>query len=235
MRSFRRAFLLAALVLGAAALAGVAQPRLAHTASNVSGRTITVTGDGTATTVPDRASFQFGVDTRATSAKDALARNSAAATAMIAAVKAAGVAGDDLQTVGVSLSPQTAPDGTTIVGYTASNSISATIPLAKAGTVVDAAVGAGADSVSGPSLDGSDRGALYRDALEHAFTDAKAKAEVLAQSAGVPLGAVQTVVEGASPTPLPYAARASFGAAVPVEPGTQTIDATVTVTYSSNG
>src|SRR4051794_33994426 len=153
MRSLRRAILVAALVLGAAAIAGVAQPRLAHTAPTLAGRTITVSGDGTATTVPDRASFEFGVDTRAASASAALARNSAAASAVIAALKAAGVAGADLQTIGVSLSPQTGPDGTRIVGYTASNSVSATVPLTRAGGVVDAAVGAGADSVSGPGLD----------------------------------------------------------------------------------
>src|SRR5207249_606603 len=124
MRFVRRAILVAALVLGAAALAGVAQPRLAHTASNVTGRTITVSGDGTAAPVPDRAWFQFGVDTQARTAKDALARNSAAATAIIAALKTAGVAAADLQTAAVSLSPQTGPDGNTIVGYTASNSVS---------------------------------------------------------------------------------------------------------------
>jgi len=235
MRSLRRTILVAALVLGAAALAGVAQPRLAHTASNVPGRTITVTGNGTATTVPDRAAFQFGVNTQARNAKDALARNSTNAAAVIGALKAAGVAAADLQTVGVSLSPQTAPDGTTIVGYTASNTVSATVPLAKAGALVDAAVNAGADSVSGPSLDSSDRDSLYRDALKQAVADAKAKAEALAGSAGVRLGAVQTVAEGAAPGPVTYAARAALDAAVPVEPGTQEIDATVTVTYAVNG
>lgn len=236
MRSLRRTILVATLVLGAAALAGVAQPRLAHTAPGPAGRTLTVSGEGTATTVPDRASFQFGVDARAATAKDALARDSAAAAAVIAALRAAGVASAHLQTSEVSLSPQTTPDGTRIVGYAASNSVSATAPLAKAGALVDAAVGAGADSVSGPGLDTSDRDALYRDALKQAFADAKAKAEVLAEAAGVHLGAVQIVAEGSAPAPVPYAARAAaLDAAVPVEPGTQEIGATVTVTYAVGG
>ena len=233
--------LVAAVVLGAAALAGVAQPRFARTASTTTAptpRTITVTGSGSSTAVPDRASFQFGVDTQADTAKDALARNAAAASAVIAALKAAGVSSDDLQTVGVSLSTRTTPDGNTIVGYTASNSVSATIALARAGGLVDAAVAAGADSVSGPSLDTSDHDALYRDALEQAVADAQAKARVLAAAAGLQLGAVQTMQEGAAVQPLPYAANATaFGAAAsePIEPGTQETDATVTVTYAVTG
>jgi uncharacterized protein len=236
MRSLRRTLLAAGLVLAAAALAGVAQPRLAHTAStptNAATRTITVTGDGTATSVPDRATFQFGVVTKAGTASAALARNSAAASAVIAALKSAGVAGADLQTAGVWLSPETSQDGTQIVGYTASDSVSATMPLAKAGAAVDAAVGAGADSVSGPGLDTSDRDALYRSALEHAFSAAKAKAATLADAAGLQLGAVQSMSEGGGTVPVPITAAGAADKSVPIEPGTQTIDATVTVTFAA--
>jgi uncharacterized protein len=235
MRSTRRTVLVAALVLAAAALAGVAQPHLARTASPAPGRTITVTGNGTATATPDRASFQFGVTTQADTAKAALARNAATASAVIAALKSSGVAAADLQTTGVWLSPQTSPDGTQIVGYTASNSVSAQAPLAGADAIVDTAVGAGANTVSGPSLDTSDQAALYASALKLALGDAKAKAETIASAAGLTLGAVQTVTEGGAATPLPFAMKtdASAGAAVPIEPGTQEIDATVTVTYSA--
>jgi uncharacterized protein len=231
---------IAGLVLAAAALAGVAQPRLAHTAAKVTTttRTITVTGSGKAISVPDRATFQFGVDTQANTAKEAMSRNAAAAGAVIAALKAAGVSSNDLQTVGVSLSTRTTPDGNTIVGYTASNSVSATVSLAEVGALVDTAVGAGADSVSGPSLDTSDHDALYQDALRKAVADAQANAQVLANAAGLQLGAVQTMQEGTVATPITYAPNpAAFGAAasVPVEPGTQETDATVTMTYAVTG
>jgi uncharacterized protein len=219
-------------VLAAAALAGVAQPRLAHTASAPAGRTITVTGDGTATTVPDRAAFQFGVTTKAATATDALTRNSQSAASVIAALKSAGIAAANLQTAGVSLSPQTSQDGTRIIGYTASNSVSATMQLAKAGAAVDAAVGAGADSVSGPGLDTSDRDSLYRSALEQAFSAAKAKAQTLAAAAGLQLGAVQSMSEGGGNVPVPIAAAPAAGSSVPIEPGTQEIGATVTVTFA---
>ena len=238
MNTLRKSLLLAGLLLAAAALAGVAQPRLAHgAAAPADGRTITVSGDGAVTTVPDRASFQFGVTTRAGTAKDALARNSAAASAVIAALKAAGVAATDLSTAGVSLSPVTSDDGTRIVSYTASDSVSASIALAKAGPLVDAAVGAGADSVWGPGLAVADQKALYRQALTQALADAKAKAQALAGAAGLTLGAVESIAEGggATPVPLMKAAAPADTGSTPIEPGTQEVDASVGVTYAVSG
>jgi uncharacterized protein YggE len=236
MMRLRWILLLAALLLAASAIAGVAQPRLGHAADPPSKKTITVTGTGKVTTVPDRASFDFTVETRADTAKAALAKNAAAAANVLAAVKGAGVPASDIQTSQVSLSPQTKPDGNEIVGYIASNSVSVKTTIAKAGGLVDAAVGAGADGVSGPMLSRSDADPLYRDALKDAVADAKSKAEALASAGGLSLAGVQAIVEGGqfSP-PIIYAQKAdAAGSAVPIEPGTQTIEATVTVTYDAS-
>src|SRR6266702_2637095 len=92
-------------------------------ASATTTKTITVTGIGSVTTVPDRAGFDFTVDTRAATAKAALAQNAAAAAAVTAAVKNAGIAAADIQTSQVWLSPQTNQAGTEIVGYAASTTI----------------------------------------------------------------------------------------------------------------
>ncbi|HTZ07257.1 MAG TPA: SIMPL domain-containing protein [Gaiellaceae bacterium] len=239
MNRFRRTLLLAGLLLVAAAIAGVAQPHLGHsaTAPASTGRTITVTGNGSVTATPDRASFSFSVDTRAATASAVLSSNADVAQAVVDALKNAGVAAADLQTTEVSLDPQTSQDGTKIVGYAASSSVSATVPLDRAGAVVDAAVKAGATGVSGPSLAVSDQDALYAAALKDAVANAKAKASALADAAGLQLGDVQTVVEGSSPTPVVWGAAAKApdaSGSVPIEPGTQEIDATVTVTYSAS-
>jgi uncharacterized protein len=223
----------AAVLLAASALAGVAQPQLGRSAGAAPPRTITVSGEGTVTTVPDRAAFSFTVDTRAATAAAALARNAVAAAAVVAAVKDAGIPAADLQTSQVSLSPQTDPDGTQIVGYAASTSVDVKTTIAKAGPVVDAAVSAGADQVSGPSLYRSDADSLYRDALKDAVANAHDKADAIAAAAGLTLGGVQAVVEGGGAIPLPLAAGAKAGASISIEPGTQTVDATVTVTYSA--
>ena len=149
-------------------------------------------------------------------------------------MKNAGVAAADIQTSQVSLSPQTNQDGTQIVGYTASNTVSVKTTIAKAGSLVDAAVSAGADGVSGPSLSLSDQDAHYRDALKNAVADAHAKAQALADAGGLTLGGVQTIVEGAAQSPVPVAQKAGTSAGVAIEPGTQTVDATVTVTYTAS-
>jgi uncharacterized protein YggE len=130
--------------------------------------------------------------------------------------------------------PQSSQDGTTIVGYVASNSVTVRTALGSAGKIVDAAVGAGANGVSGPSLDVSDQTALYRDALRKAVDDAKLKAQALADAAGISLGAVQSITEGGSATPIPMTDKMSAAAGTPVEAGTQEIQASATVTYAAS-
>jgi len=220
--------LLAVLVVfGAAALAGVAQPRLGHAAVTPDATSITVSGNGTAVTVPDRATFTFTVSTNADTAKAALAKNGTIADAVAAALRPAKV-----QTSGISLDPRLNDQGTAVLGYNASTTVTADSELAQAGSLIDAAVAAGATSVSGPSWSTSDRDALYRKALADAVADARAKASTLADSGGLTLGAVQTMVEGSTATtPVPWAA-ADAGVAK-LEPGTQTVDASVTVTFAA--
>ncbi len=228
---------LAGLLLVASAIAGVAQPHFGRSATPTTTaaptRTITVSGDGSVTTVPDRATFSFTIDTRAKTASAALTQNSKDAEAVIAALKAAGVSSANLQTSQVSLQPQTSQDGTQILGYAASNSVTARTALAGAGKIVDAAVSAGANGVSGPSLDVSDQKSLYRDALHKAVDDAKLKAQSLADAAGLSLGAVQSIAEGGTSMPIPMAGKLS-DAAAPIEAGTQQIQASVTVTYAAS-
>src|SRR3954453_2915166 len=220
--------LIVLVLFGAAAVAGVAQPHLAHSADTPT-KTITVTGAGSVETTPDRATFSFTVTTTADTARAAMARSGAAADAVAAALKGAKV-----QTSGLSLDPRLDAAGAAILGYTASTTVSADADLAKAGGLIDAAVAAGATGVSGPSFSASDRDALYRGALKQAVADAKTKATALADAAGLTLGAVKTISEGQASYPQPLFASSDAGAAK-IEPGTETIDASVTVTYDAVG
>ena len=192
---------------------------------------ITVLGTGSANVTPDRASFAFGTVSQAQTANAALAASSQAVARVIAALKRAGVAQADLQTSDVSLSPRMNDNGNDIIGYTASNTVTATIrKLGDAGDVVDAAVGAGANQVSGPNLLASDQDAAYRTALKAAVAQARTKAETLASASSSTLGKITAIVEGGGgAVPLPLGAKDS---AVPIEPGTQEIEATVTVTFA---
>ncbi len=233
MNRFRTILLLAAVLLVAAAIAGVAQPRLAHTATPATA-TITVSADGTASGVPDRASFDFGVTTQAATASDALSRNAGQARAIVAALKKAGIDASSIQTTQVSLWPQMSSGGTQIVGYSASNSVHVTVPIASAGDTVDAAVAAGANNVGGPSLSIADQTSLYDEALQQALANAKQKAQAIAAATGLTVGGVVKVEEGGGQAPPLVYGNAVATAATPVEAGTQQVQASVTVTYSAS-
>ena len=228
-----RIALLAAAGVAVAAFAGVFQPSGARSApADASSGGITVLGTGSTNVTPDRASFAFGTVSQAATANAALAASSQSVARVIAALKKAGVAQADIQTAEVSLSPRMNNNGDEIVGYTASNTVTATVrKIAAAGDVVDAAVGAGANQVSGPNLLASDQDAAYRSALKAAVADARAKAETLANASSATLGKITAIVEGGGSMPMPLAAGAK-DSSVPIEPGTQRIEASVSVTFA---
>lgn len=228
-----RIALIAAAGFAVAAFAGVFQPSGARgQAADTASGGITVLGTGSANITPDRASFAFGTVSQARSASAALAASSQAATRVVNALRQAGVARADIQTSEVSLSPRMSENGEEIVGYTATNTVSANIRrIADAGGVIDAAVAAGANQVYGPNLLSSDQDAIYRNALKAAVAEARTKAETLASAAGKTLGLITAISEGgAGPQPLPVAEGKA--ADTQIEPGTQRIEATVSVTFA---
>lgn len=222
----------AVLLLAVAAVAGVGRPEGAHAVDGqtASGDSITVAGNGSVFATPTSAVLSFGVDSRAQTAKAALAANARDMRAVIAAVKAAG--GKDVGTLSVSLSQVLGHDGEQN-GFAASNAVTATTDVGRAGALIDAAVDAGANRVSGPGLSVADQGALYRKALKAAMDDARLSAETLAVAAGRALGKVTSVTEGGGATPVPFAEKAAAtDAGTPVEAGVQQVTASVTVAFA---
>jgi hypothetical protein len=197
-------------------------------------RSIVVMGHGSVSTVPDRAQLSFGVSSTAKTASAALRANAAEMTKVIAAVKAQGIAAADIRTEFVSLSPRYSSSGEDVVDYTASNSVGVTVRnLAKAGAVIDAAVDAGANQVNGPNLVRSDANTLYRLALRAAIANARAKAQTIAKASGLTLRRITGVTESGGPSPVSEPARAGVTPSTPIEPGTQFVEASVTVTFSA--
>jgi len=233
MKSIRLPATLAALGVAAALVAVFAWP--AGAGAPDESRGLTVSGLGTVRAAPDVAEWSFGVQTEAVTAREALRKNAQEITAVIAALKAAGIAPQDIRTQQVSLFPRTSPEGTQVVGYTASNTVSAIVrDIAKAGTVVDAAAEAGANQIFGPTLTVSSADALYDQALEKAYDHAVAKAKRLAAKAGVTLGQPLSIVEGGGPGPIvvPLAAKAEAAGGTPIETGLTEIQASVSVTFA---
>jgi hypothetical protein len=198
-------------------------------------------GEGKVTGIPDTVTLVLGAQTQSASARDALTQNNAKTGAIIAMLKAKGVAAKDVQTSDLSISPMygsSFPGGTDsrITGYQVSNMVTATMhDVSASGAVIDAAADAAGNDVRVQNLSFSiaDDGALRAQARTAAVTQAKEKAKQLADAAGVSLGPLLSITEGSStPPPMPYAAQAKALNDVPVEPGSQQLLITVDLVYA---
>jgi hypothetical protein len=228
----KRLLLAVAAALAVLALAGaVGLPDLAGAQDAPEATdSITVSGVGTVDSVPNEAQMSFGVESRGATARAAMSANADAARKVINALRQAGAR--ELATQYVSVYPVTGETGG-ISGYSASNSVSAVADVADTPGVIDAAVAAGANTISGPGLSSSNTEALYRQALAKAVDEARGRAQVLAKAAGRSLGTITSIVEGSAGSPQPYyAERAALDSAAPIVPGQQETTATITVTFS---
>jgi uncharacterized protein YggE len=199
--------------------------------------TISVTGEGIVQTVPDQATLSLGVTTNGATAAAAMAANTTAMTAVIARLKAAGIAEADLQTSNLFLSANWGGyDGGApkVIDYAASNMLNVRLrDIASLGEVLDAAVTDGANAVNGITFGLADPKPAMDEARTRAVADARARAEVLAAAAGVDLGAIVSITEGgAFPGPAPMFRADAAAAPVPVETGEVAITANVTVTWA---
>ena len=165
---------------------------------------------------PDRATILFTVDTRGATAAEASSENATGTTAVLAALRAAGLAEADVGTVGYTINPNMEYDETTrasrVVGYVARNTVRAEVrEIARVGRVIDAAIRAGANEVSSLDFATSRRDELRLEAIRGAMGRACREAAAMATAAGGTLGPLvqATTSENAPypPPPMPYAAR----------------------------
>ena len=227
-------------VFAALALAACAVPEASADTAAETPRTITVNGQGEASAAPDMAILSIGVQSEGATAAEALRQNSADMSSAIATLKDLGVEDRDLQTSGLSINPrydyQSNRNVRRLIGYTASNTLTVKLrDLDNAGGVIDAAVQSGANSIGGISFTFSNPKPLMDTARRNAVADARAKAELLTEAAGVNLGQVITIQGGhtSSPSPRPMMMRmeAAADSSVPIEAGESSISANVTIVY----
>jgi uncharacterized protein len=194
-------------------------------------RTIQATGSATLTATPDQAMLDVGVVTTATTAQDSAQQNATQTTAVLTAVKAVlGTAGS-VQTVSYSVSPRYASNSSTINGYATTNTIRVTTTdLTLIGRLIDAANGAGANSVSNLGFGLQDPDPFVQQALTSATKQAMAHANAIASGLGGKAGAVVSAQEGASYSPIVLATTSVNGATItPVQTGTVNVYASVTL------
>jgi uncharacterized protein YggE len=206
--------------------------------------TVSVTGTGHVMLTPDRYTFTVGVQTIATTVDDAVRENNTRVSAVIAALKRAGAQENEIRTSNFSIWPQQDyQQGQTprITGYQVTNSITVRRDkIGDAGKLLQAAVSAGVNTSTGLQFEVSDPTRGRDEGLRAAFSDAKAKATVLAIASGRTLGRALMINEGnvpQPPIPRPMAMRAGVAAGViqsaevPVESGTQELTFTVSAAF----
>ncbi|WP_374299911.1 SIMPL domain-containing protein [Paracoccus sp. (in: a-proteobacteria)] len=240
-RRLARAALVAstALALGAPAMAAPGKGGMCHPGMS----RLTVTGEGEARVAPDLATIQLGVTTQAASAAEAMEQNSTRQTAVIEGLTGAGIDQADVQTSGLNLNPVMdygegrAP---TITGYQASNMVAVRVKdIPRLGEVLDAIVAAGANEINGITFTRDDNADTEDQARRAAVEDARHKAEVLAEAAGLTLGPVLVLRDTPTPEgprPMMMEARAAADAAkVPVAPGELGLSAQVEMQFALTG
>lgn len=197
---------------------------------------ITVTGMGAVEVRPDRARLHLGMEAAADSAAEAMAVLQTRVAAVTGALRAAGLGDADLRTAHLSVGQRHGPRGTP-EGYAASCALTAVVgDPGRVGEVLDVAIAAGATRVDGLSLEVADSDAAYARALERAVEAARLTAGRLAAAAGMVLGGIEAIAEGASGSAGPpvMTARMAMAAGMPVEAGEQTVSASVTVRFATS-
>ncbi|MDQ3031058.1 MAG: SIMPL domain-containing protein [Myxococcota bacterium] len=202
---------------------------------------IQVVGEGKAEARPDRARFEIGIEARRPTVAEAREASASAQTRVLDAIRAAGIASEDIQTTQLSIQPEYeyTEGGRNLLGYTARNTVQVRVrEIDSVSDVVDAGVRAGGDDVrlQGIGFELSDPESLRATAREEAMTEARATAEQLARLAGVELGepiAIEEVVSGGGPVPMMQMRMAdSAETSTPVEAGTTEVQVQLRVRWS---
>ena len=205
---------------------------------------IAVTGRGEVTAVPDIAIVNLGVQAQAPIVAEAQTQASVAMDHVLAALRASGVADEDIRTTGFTIFQQTrwepVRQESQVPGYVVTNSVEVTMrQIDDAGDILDAAVAAGGDfiRVHGISFELEDPTPYLTEARSAAVADGRSKAQQLAQLAGVTLGS-PTYISETSSAPIIFRSvdMALPGTApvpaTPIQPGETIVTVSIQLVYA---
>lgn len=215
------------LLLGACALAEPA--------------TLTVQGVGVVNVDADRASVTLGVREIAPEVATAQGAVNAKMDAVFAALREAGAEEGAITTSGIGIYPNYDYSGDIeqIASYTAYNSVVVTVKdVENVGAYIDAAFAAGANSLDYVEFSAADTAEAADQALALAVQSATQKARVLADAAGVELGAIMEIRD--NPDVSFYEVNRAYavtkdsgmGAGTQVLPTRQQVTANVSITFA---
>jgi len=202
-------------------------------------RTINVSGEGRVSMTPDVAILNLGVMSRDPQLATAQQSTTEAMNAVRDALIDSGVKAEDIQTstYAVNVEKDYNQPNQPIIGYYVIQTVTVKVrQIDSAGTVIQAAVDAGANQVNGISFTLEDTSAAINKARELAVADARDRAEHLADLSNATLGPVQTITEGYTTPVSPVrdsampAAESAAGAPT-IDAGTMEVTVNVSVTY----
>ena len=185
MRKIIALLLLPALCLGAV--------------SALAEKTITVTGAGETLVTADTAVVSVGVNVRKKDALEAQSGANEVIAAIRAALTSAGFDEEDVSTGYINLYAvyDYTRDVEEIVAYSASSSLAVRVTdMGRVGEVIDLAFSAGANTLDGVTFSVADESAARAESLKAAVADAKEKAAVLAEAAGLGELEIVSISEG---------------------------------------
>jgi hypothetical protein len=201
---------------------------------------VTVVGSGQVQGVPDTLTADAAIEFTTPDVTAAMNQTNDRQQAVINALVGAGLDRKDISTTTVTLEPQYSNPGASgtasITGYRATNAIQVKIhPTDAASGMLALIISTGGDAtrISSVSYSVADDSQLVKDARARAFNDAKARADQYAQLSGLRLGRVLSIseVSGSQPAPGGPPAPPRSMAAVPLEPGQQTVSFSVTAVW----
>ena len=208
--------------------------------SSSAAHTLTVTGIGKVTVIPDVAYLTIGVHTEGKVVAEALQSNTTQAQKVADSLKALGVDSKDIQTTSFNIYPQQnfGPQGeVTDTKYVVNNSVYVIVHnLSKMGDILNAVVSSGANNINGIQYDISDKDKALSESRSLAVHNALLQATDLSKSAGVTLGQVQSI-NAINDVLVPNfgakggAAMATSNGALPISAGQLIVTVQVTATY----
>lgn len=202
-------------------------------------QTVTVSGEAKTQTKNQIARFTAGINAVNDNKDQAVAEVNQKMEALIYAVKKFGILQEDIKTQNASVyqSEETYYDNGVTKSRPGQWRVSNTIEIkirdvTRTTDLSNLLSSSGANNIYGPDFSIDDTDTASKELLQKAIENAKEKAQIMVASSGRSLGEVLSVSEGSSQPSyaIPYGAGGGGGGA-PLEPGSQTISKTVTVTF----
>lgn len=201
---------------------------------------INVTGYAQQEVAPDTAYVTIGMESTDEDAQKARTQNNQVMNNVTTALKAMGIAPENLKTTGFYISPNYEPKGRKIASYTVSNNLQVKVSdMDMIPRIIAKAASLNANKVQGIRFTNEKTDTIKANLIKQAVINGRRAAEAAALAAGSQLGKVKEInINGTSPSydnayvgtslRLASAKAADY---TPVEAGTNTLSETVSMTF----